>query len=95
MTKALINSLFFNPTENPFKMEKATLNADMVEATINQLIAEINENLMRLQGKLKQFPDSNLIHGEIKGLKTALNSLRRLNSSITWKQVELNARKND
>ena len=95
MTKALLDSLFFNPTENPFKMKKSTFNADMVEATINQLIAELRENLIDLQGQLKRFPDSNLIKAEMKGLNTAINRLRMLHSSIMWKQVELNSRDND
>ena len=44
MTKDLINSLFFNPKE---ELKTRFLNADMVEATINQLIAELKEQKNR------------------------------------------------
>tara|TARA_R110001583_G_scaffold74273_1_gene205800 strand:- start:711 stop:935 length:225 start_codon:yes stop_codon:yes gene_type:complete len=73
-------------------MEKSNFNSEMVEATINQLIAEIRQNLIDLQEKLKHFPDSDSIKGEIKGLRYSLNRLRMLNSSIQWKQVQINSK---
>ena len=44
MTNDLISSLFFNPKE---ELKTRVLNADIVEATINQLIAELKEQEMR------------------------------------------------
>ena len=43
MTNDLISSLFFNPKE---ELKTRVLNADIVEATINQLIAELKEQEM-------------------------------------------------
>ena len=101
MTKELINSLFFNPKENPFKDKKSTLNLDMVEATINQVIAEINEQKKHNKQVISTYSDTHkrqelaYAQGYNSGLKTALIMLRRLKSDILWKQLTLNNNENE
>ena len=98
MTKDLINSLFFNPKE---ELKKRFLNADMVEATINQLIAELKEQktrnaeLIDLYNKEKNFDELAITEGVNKGLQIALIHLRKLNSDILWKQLNMNNNEND
>tara|TARA_Y100001973_G_C5174934_1_gene321293 strand:- start:952 stop:1248 length:297 start_codon:yes stop_codon:yes gene_type:complete len=98
MTKDLINSLFFNPKE---ELKTRFLNADMVEATINQLIAELKEQktrnaeLIDLYNKEKNFDELAITEGVNKGLQIALIHLRKLNSDILWKQLNMKNNEND
>ena len=98
MTNDLINSLFFNPKE---ELKARHLNADMVEATINQLIAELKEQEMRnaelikVYEQEKDFIDLALTQGVNKGLEISLIHLRKLNADILWKQLNMNNNEND
>ena len=98
MSKELINSLFFNPKE---ELKTRLLNADMVQATINQLIAELKEQEMRnaelikVYEQEKDFTDIAITEGVNKGLQIALIHLRKLNADILWKQINLNINEND
>lgn len=98
MKKDLINSLFFNPKE---ELKTRLLNADMVQATINQLIAELKEQEMRnaelikVYEQEKDFTDIAITEGVNKGLQIALIHLRKLNADILWKQINLNINEND
>ncbi len=98
MTNDLINSLFFNPKE---ELKTRVLNADMVEATINQLIAELKEQeirnteLIKVYEQEKDFADLALTQGVNKGLQIAILNLRKLNADILWKQININTNEND
>jgi len=98
MTNDLISSLFFNPKE---ELKTRTLNADMVEATINQLIAELKEQEMRNAELIKVYKQENdltdlaITEGVNKGLQIALIHLRKLNADILFKQINLNINEND
>ena len=98
MTNDLINSLFFNPKE---ELKTRVLNADIVEATINQLIAELKEQEMRnaelikVYEQEKDFTDLALTEGVNKGLQIAILNLRKLNADILWKQININTNEND
>ena len=98
MKKDLINSLFFNPKE---ELKTRLLNADMVQATINQLIAELKEQEMRnaelikVYEQEKDFTDIAITEGVNKGLQIALIHLRKLNADILWKQINLNINETD
>ena len=93
MTYDLINSLFFNPKE---ELKTRVLNADMVEATINQLIAELKEQEIRNTELIKVYKQENdfidlaLTEGVNKGLQIAILNLRKLNADILWKQINMN-----
>ena len=93
MTNDLINSLFFNPKE---ELKTRVLNADMVEATINQLIAELKEQEMRNAELIKVYKQENdltdlaITEGVNKGLQIAILNLRKLNADILWKQINMN-----
>ena len=101
MKKELIDSLFFNPKENPFIEKKTTLNLDMVEATINQITAEINEQRLANKESMKELEKNNKLkdlrfaQGFDNGLKASLLMLRRLKSDILWKQLTLNNKENE
>ena len=98
MKKDLINSLFFNPKE---ELKTRLLNADMVEATINQLIAELKEQeirnaeLIKVYQQESDFDDLALTEGVNKGLQIAIIHLRKLNADILWKQLNFNINEND
>ena len=98
MKKDLINSLFFNPKE---ELKTRVLNADMVEATINQLIAELKEQevrnaeLIKVYEQEKDFADLAITEGVNKGLQIALIRLRKLNAAILWKQLNMNINENE
>ena len=98
MTNDLISSLFFNPKE---ELKTRLLDADMVEATINQLIAELkeqemrNKELIKVYEQEKDFDDLAITEGVNKGLQIALIYLRKLNADILWKQINLNINEND
>ena len=98
MKKDLINSLFFNPKE---ELKTRLLNADMVEATINQLIAELKEQeirnaeLIKVYQQERDFDDLDLTAGVNKGLQIAIIHLRKLNADILWKQLNFNINEND
>ena len=98
MTNDLISSLFFNPKE---ELKTKTLNADMVEATINQLIAELKEQEMRNDELIKVYKQENdlsdlaITEGVNKGLQIAILNLRKLNADILWKQINMNINEND
>ena len=98
MTNDLISSLFFNPKE---ELKTRTLNADMVEATINQLIAELKEQEMRNDELIKVYKQENdltdlaVTEGVNKGLQIAMIHLRKLKSDILFKQINLNINEND
>jgi len=98
MTNDLISSLFFNPKE---ELKTRLLNADMVEATINQLIAELNQQKIRNSELIKvykqenDFDDLAITEGVNKGLQIALIHLRKLNADILWKQINMNINEND
>ncbi len=98
MTNDLISSLFFNPKE---ELKKRHLNADMVKATINQLIAELKEQEMRNKELIKVYEQENdlndlaITEGVNKGLQIALIHLRKLNADILWKQINMNINEND
>jgi hypothetical protein len=98
MKNDLISSLFFNPKE---ELKTRLLNADMVEATINQLIAELKEQEMRNAELIKVYKQENEItdlavtEGVNKGLQIALIYLRKLNADILWKQINMNINEND
>jgi hypothetical protein len=98
MTNDLITSLFFNPKE---ELKTRVLNADMVKATINQLIAELNEQRMRNKELIKVYKQENdlndlaITEGVNKGLEIALIHLSKLNADILWKQINLNINEND
>jgi len=98
MTNDLISSLFFNPKE---ELKTKTLNADMVEATINQLIAELKEQEMRNKELIKVYEQENdltdlaITEGVNKGLQIAILNLRKLNADILWKQINMNINEND
>jgi hypothetical protein len=93
MKNDLISSLFFNPKE---ELKTRVLNADMVEATINQLIAELKEQEMRNDELIKVYKQENdltdlaITEGVNKGLQMALIHLRKLNADILWKQINMN-----
>ena len=93
MTNDLISSLFFNPKE---ELKTKTLNADIVEATINQLIAELKEQEMRNTELIKVYKqegdlaDLAITEGVNKGLQIAAIHLRRLNADIIFKQLNIN-----
>jgi len=92
MTKDLINNLFFNPKE---ELKTKHLNADLVEATINQLIAELKEQEMRNEKLIVDYKkndaivDEALTEGVNNGLRIALLHLRKLYADIIWKQLTL------
>lgn len=98
MKNDLIKSLFFNPKE---ELKTRLLNADMVEATINQLIAEIkqqeirNSELIKVYKQENDFNDLAITEGVNKGLQIALIHLRKLNADILWKQINMNINEND
>ena len=98
MTNDLISSLFFNPKE---ELKTRLLNADMVEATINQLIAELNQQkitnseLIKVYKQENDFNDLAITEGVNKGLQIALIHLRKLNTDILWKQINMNINEND
>lgn len=98
MKNDLINSLFLNPKE---ELKTRLLNADMVEATINQLIAELKEQEIRNAELIKVYKQENdltdlaITEGVNKGLQIALIHLRKLNSDILWKQINMNINEND
>ena len=98
MTNDLISSLFFNPKE---ELKTRLLNADMVEATINQLIAELkeqeirNSELIKVYKQENDFNDLAITEGVNKGLQIALIHLRKLNADILWKQINMNINEND
>lgn len=98
MTNDLISSLFFNHKE---ELKKRLFNADMVEATINQLMAELTEQQMRNDELIKVYKQENEINdlaiteGVNKGLQIAIIHLRRLYADILWKQINLNINEND
>ncbi|HAI20108.1 MAG TPA: hypothetical protein DCM10_20115 [Xanthomarina gelatinilytica] len=98
MTNDLISSLFFNPKE---ELKTRLLNADMVEATINQLIAELNQQKIRNSELIKVYKQENdlndlaITEGVNKGLQIALIHLRKLNTDILWKQINMNINEND
>jgi len=98
MANDLISSLFFNHKE---ELKKRLLNADMVEATINQLMAELTEQQMRNDELIKVYKQENDINdlaiteGVNKGLQIAIIHLRRLYADILWKQINLNINEND
>jgi len=98
MTNDLISSLFFNPKE---ELKTRLLNADMVEATINQLIAELkeqemrNKELIKVYKQEKEITDLAITEGVNKGLQIALIHLRKLNADILWKQINMNINEND
>ena len=98
MTNDLISSLFFNPKE---ELKTKLLNADMVEATINQLIAELKEQEMRNKELIKVYEQENdltdlaITEGVNKGLQIAILNLRKLNADILWKQINMNINEND
>tara|TARA_Y100000052_G_scaffold24979_1_gene28039 strand:+ start:30 stop:326 length:297 start_codon:yes stop_codon:yes gene_type:complete len=98
MTNDLISSLFFNPKE---ELKTKLLNADMVEATINQLIAELKEQEMRNKELIKVYKQENdlsdlaITEGVNKGLQIAILNLRKLNADILWKQINMNINEND
>ena len=98
MANDLISNLFFNPKE---ELKTRTLNADMVEATINQLIAELKEQEMRNKELIKVYKQENdltdlaITEGVNKGLQIAILNLRKLNADILWKQINMNINEND
>ena len=98
MTNDFISSLFFNPKE---ELKTRLLNADMVEATINQLIAELkeqeirNSELIKVYKQENDFNDLAITEGVNKGLQIALIHLRKLNTDILWKQINMNINEND
>ena len=98
MTNDLISNLFFNPKE---ELKTKILNADMVEATINQLIAELkeqemrNKELIKVYEQEKDFDDLAITEGVNKGLQIAILNLRKLNADILWKQINMNINEND
>lgn len=98
MTNDLISSLFFNPKE---ELKTRLLNADMVEATINQLISELKEQEIRNSELIKVYKQENdltdlaITEGVNKGLQIALIHLRKLNADILWKQINMNINEND
>ncbi len=98
MTNDLISSLFFNPKE---ELKTRLLNADLVEATINQLIAELKEQEIRNKELIKVYEQENdlndlaITEGVNKGLQIALIHLRKLNADILFKQINLNINEND
>ena len=98
MKNDLIKSLFFNPKE---ELKTRLLNADMVEATINQLIAELkeqeirNSELIKVYKQENDFNDLAITEGVNKGLQIALIYLRKLNADILWKQINMNINEND
>lgn len=98
MKNDLISSLFFNPKE---ELKTRLLNADMVEATINQLIAELkeqeirNSELIKVYKQENDFNDLAITEGVNKGLQIALIHLRKLNADILWKQINMNINEND
>ena len=93
MKNDFISSLFFNPKE---ELKTKLLNADMVEATINQLIAELKEQEMRNNELIKVYKQENdlsdlaITEGVNKGLQIAILNLRKLNADILWKQINMN-----
>ena len=93
MSNDLINSLFFNPKE---ELKTRFLNADMVEVTINQLIAELkeqemrNEELIKVYKQEKEWNDLAITEGVNKGLQISILNLRKLYADILWKQINLN-----
>ena len=93
MTNDLISSLFFNPKE---ELKTKTLNADIVEATINQLIAELKEQEMRNAELIKVYKqegdltDLAITEGVNKGIQISLIHLRKLNADIIFKQLNIN-----
>tara|TARA_R100000781_G_C4045224_1_gene115442 strand:- start:200 stop:496 length:297 start_codon:yes stop_codon:yes gene_type:complete len=93
MSNDLINSLFFNPKE---ELKTRFLNADMVEVTINQLIAELkeqkmrNEELIKVYKQEKEWNDLAFTEGVNKGLEISILNLRKLYADILWKQINLN-----
>ena len=93
MSNDLINSLFFNPKE---ELKTRFLNADMVEVTINQLIAELkeqemrNDELIKVYKQEKEWNDLAFTEGVNKGLEISILNLRKLYADILWKQINLN-----
>jgi len=73
----------------------------MVEATINQLIAELkeqeirNSELIKVYKQENDFNDLAITEGVNKGLQIALIHLRKLNADILWKQINMNINEND
>ena len=71
------------------------LNDEMVQATINQLVAELNQQITTNNDSISAYRkarDTNseaIAEGVNKGLSIALMHLRRLHSDLIWKQLSL------
>ena len=97
MNKRTLESFFLNEEVSP----KTNLNADMVEATINQLIAELKEQEIRNEELILAHKSASNSLEQIKvecvnkGLRIALTHLRKLNADIVWKQLSLNLKTQD
>ena len=92
--KTLIDGLFFNP-KSELTQETAYLKADMVEATINQIKSELdeqikfNKEIITLHKQAKDEKAEALTEGVNKGITIALMQLRRLYPDLLWKQLSL------
>tara|TARA_R100000963_G_C4562878_1_gene51008 strand:+ start:94 stop:375 length:282 start_codon:yes stop_codon:yes gene_type:complete len=75
--------------------KELSLNDDMVEATINQLVAELNQQVTINKEMISAHRDNKddvseaFAEGVNKGLSIALIHLRKLHSDLIWKQLSL------
>ena len=98
MEKGIFKSLlFFQKKEQDTKT--ASLKAEMVEATINQIVAELKAQQEKNAESIKHYnsvkAETNRIdlafaEGTNTGLRISLMHLRRLYSDLLWKQLSLN-----
>lgn len=71
------------------------LNDEMVKATINQLVAELNQQIITNNDSISAYRKANdtqseaIAEGVNKGLSIALIHLRKLHPDLIWKQLSL------
>ena len=93
MTNKLLDSFFLNLGK---EIKSKELNADLVEATINQYKAEIKEQIIALEELSKVHKQENQLisqafaEGQKQSLEKSILLLRKLYTDIMWKQLNIN-----
>ena len=93
MTKKLLDSFFLNLGK---EIKSKELNAELVEATINQYKAELKEQIIALEELSKVHRQENQLisqafaEGQKQSLEKSILLLRKLYTDILWKQLNLN-----
>ena len=93
MTKKLLDNFFLNLGK---EIKSKELNAELVEATINQYKAEIKEQIIALEELSKVHKQENQLisqafaEGQKQSLEKSILLLRKLHTDILWKQLNIN-----